>query len=275
MTYLTPKQIAVLLEPIKEHRVGTDGKGFSHVEAYELRAHLNRIFGFCRWSEEVIEQALVYEEAEQRTSKQGKAYLAHSVCYRSVVRLTVCAPDGAVLATYTEGATGDAQNQPSRADAHDLALKTSASQAFKRCCMNLGDSFGLSLYRKGSTQALVKVTLVGLDSRATADKDLQDAAPPTERPADEPPDEGPQDVTARPMPEQPVAEPSPAATPGGKRTPDEYRELLLAATRRHDVVRHLRDLSLDGHAEAQTADENGQAILLADLAQRRMREVPA
>lgn len=136
--YLTREQVDQLLKAINPLRVGKDGKGFSHVEAYELRAHLNRIFGFARWSEEVTEQVLIFE-----SESNGR----WTVCYRSIVKVTVCSPCcGSWLATYTEGATGEAKNQPSRGDAHDLALKTSQSQAFKRAVVNLGDQFGVSLY---------------------------------------------------------------------------------------------------------------------------------
>lgn len=150
--YFTPAQLGKLLEPINPGRVGKDGKGFSHVEAYEIRAHLNRIFGFARWSADLLDLTEVFA-----TEKDGK----WTVLYRATVRLTVCAPDGTVLATYTEAATGEAKNQPHRGDAHDLAMKTAESQAMKRCAANLGDQFGLSLYRKGSVQGLVRLSLVG------------------------------------------------------------------------------------------------------------------
>lgn len=161
---LADAQITQLLKPINPSRVGTDGKGFSHVEAYEIRAHLTRIFGFARWSEEVTDQALIFESSEPRKNKKGDDYTAWTVAYRSMVRLTIHGPDGETLAVYTEGATGDASNQPSRADAHDLALKTSQSQALKRAAANLGDQFGLSLYRRGSTEALVRGLILPPDS---------------------------------------------------------------------------------------------------------------
>lgn len=153
--YLNPAQAEQLLKGIHSRRVNRDGKGFSHVEAYEIRAHLNRIFGFARWSEEVVKQELVFE-----TEGVGKKGPAWTVCYRSVVMLTLYAPDGKYLATYTEGAMGDASNQPSRADAHDLALKTSQSQALKRAAVNLGDQFGLSLYNGGALAPIVGRTLL-------------------------------------------------------------------------------------------------------------------
>ena len=63
--------------------------------------------------------------------------------------------------SYTEWAAGDATN-PTLADAHDQAIKTAESQAFKRCAVNLGDQFGLSLYKNGSTDATV-LDVVGRD----------------------------------------------------------------------------------------------------------------
>lgn len=153
--YFTDAQLGQLLRPINSARVGKDGKGFAHVEAYEIRAHLNRILGFARWSEEVLEQTMVFEDSTVDGNRTK-----WTVCYRSLLRLTVCDPAGHPLAVYTEGATGDATNMPSRADAHDMALKTSQSQAFKRAAMNLGDQFGLSLYNKGSMRPLVVRTLL-------------------------------------------------------------------------------------------------------------------
>lgn len=169
-SYLTTEQVEWLLRNINPKRVGKDGKGHSHVEAWEIRAHLNRVFGFARWSEEVVSQDLVFEEQ----NAQGK----WTVCYRSVVRLTVNAPDGTVLATYTEGATGDAKNYPSRADGHDMAVKTSESQAFKRAAVNLGTAFGLSLYQNGSLNDIVLTTLVRPDRDTKADaEDVDDKLP--------------------------------------------------------------------------------------------------
>jgi hypothetical protein len=74
------------------------------------------------------------------------------------VKLTI--HDDWPKAIYTEAAIGDSQNNPSRADAHDMAIKTAESQAFKRCAVNLGDQFGLSLYKDVTTSAVVRDTLV-------------------------------------------------------------------------------------------------------------------
>lgn len=155
-SYLTSQQVDALLRPIKPHRVQTLD-GMSHLAAYDVKAHLNRIFGFARWSADVLDVTALFEEDTQ--TKGGKP--AVTVGYRVTLRLTVCAPDGTVLATYTEAATGDALMPTfKRADAHDFALKTAESQALKRCAINLGDQYGLSLYNNGATEPLVGMTLV-------------------------------------------------------------------------------------------------------------------
>lgn len=158
-SYLSAAQVEQLLKPIHPSRVSVRD-GLSHLEAYDVRAHLNRIFGFGRWSADLIDLHQIYEVPD--TTSAGKP--AFSVGYRATVRLTVCAPDGTVLATYTEAATGDAKMPDfKRGDTHDFAIKTAESQALKRCVTNLGDQFGLSLYQKGSRDPLVKATLVGAD----------------------------------------------------------------------------------------------------------------
>jgi len=179
-SYLTEKQVTNLLAGIHPKRVSKDGKGFSHVEAYDIRRVLITRFGFARWDEETRSETLVFEHGEEKKGQRG-TYTAWTVCYRVTKRLTVKAPDGTVLAHYDGEACGDAQNQPSRADAHDLALKTAASQAMKRAAVNLGDQFGLSLYNRGSTEPLVKATLVpGVpveDGASAAGDDDQAPAP--------------------------------------------------------------------------------------------------
>lgn len=149
------KQLEQLLKPINPTRVGKDGKGFSHLEAWDVRAHLNRVFGFLNWSAELVDLQLVFETEGAKDNKTR-----WTVCYRATVKLTVFSANGFNVATYTEAAAGDSQNNPSRADAHDMAIKTAESQAFKRAAVNLGDQFGLSLYKDGTTSAVVRDTLI-------------------------------------------------------------------------------------------------------------------
>jgi hypothetical protein len=86
------------------------------------------------------------------------------VAWKATVRLVIRDEAGVEIARFTEGAVGSAtgkQAQANRGDLMDNALKTAASDAFKRCCINLGTQFGLSLYNDGQTTDVVRMTLVG------------------------------------------------------------------------------------------------------------------
>lgn len=190
---LSVEQYEQLLRAINPKRVSTfkkAGKEFAYVEAYELRAHMNRIFGFAEWSEDVLAMELVFED------KGEKGWV---VCYRAGLRLTVG------QATYTEWATGDAQNFPSRADAHDMAVKTAQSQALKRCCANLGDQFGLGLYNKGSKASLVRQSLQRPEVKAAesgVDEHITETLAPET--ADSAVEEPARETSSRKAPEAPV-----------------------------------------------------------------------
>jgi len=146
---LTSEQVTELLKPINPSRVSKDGKGFAHVEAWDIRRKMNQIFGIGSWSSDVQQMQLVSER--EVNGRDGKA--RWNVIYRAQCVLRIGEMFGDT-ASYTEWAAGDATN-PTLADAHDQAIKTAESQAFKRCAINLGDQFGLSLYNDGSTQAVV------------------------------------------------------------------------------------------------------------------------
>lgn len=151
---LTSDQVKELQKPIDPSRVKKDAhKGFSYLEAWDVRRTMNRIFGFGSWSAEITSMELVSErEVTQRNGKPG-----WNVVYRAQCRISF----GDLFeggCTYTEWAAGDSTN-PVLYEAHDQAIKTAESQAFKRCAMNLGDQFGLSLYNDGSTEATVNETV--------------------------------------------------------------------------------------------------------------------
>ena len=117
----------------------------SYLEAWDVRAHMIRIFGFAEWSWVVTQAELVYED-----ERDGK----WDVAYKVLGSLQV---DSAV---YAEAAVGSSR-LPSRGEAHDMAVKTAESDAFKRAAVNLGDQFGLSLYSNGSLRPVVTTTLKG------------------------------------------------------------------------------------------------------------------
>lgn len=178
-----PEQVEVLLRPINPKRV-YQAQGHSHVAAHDVVAHLTRMFGFDGWDKQIIELTCVRERLGHDTKADKKNWY---VTYRCTLRLTVYSPDGNVAKIIEEAATGSAANQPEYGDAHDLAMKNAISYAIKRCAKDLGDQFGLSLYEKGSTGALVKkivdtgtldidAHLDQIEGEAPADIDTEDAA---------------------------------------------------------------------------------------------------
>jgi hypothetical protein len=273
--YLTTAQVAQLLNPINPVRVSSR-EGLSHLEAYDVRAHLNRCFGFGRWSADLLDLTMLYESETQ--TKSGKS--AYAVGYRATLRLTICAPDGTVLATYTEAATGDAVMPDfKRADAHDFALKTAESQALKRCATNLGDQFGLSLYAKGSKAALVRGTLVmpaGSDAPEGAAVDHGIA--PVEPEGDATPHEPDLQTSTPAAPEVEMA-----AAPPGDSSPEVAVEALrariidtAAIPKKGDALRELATLGIEAGRkrlmQQPTTDPAGQPTtiaLLIDSATRR------
>lgn len=152
---LTPAQNEQLLKGIHPSRVaqrrGGGGKNLSYVEAYDIKAHMIRLFGFAEWSWDVLSADCAYAIQGERNWEVG---------YRVIGRLTIHATG----ATYTEAAVGMA-SLPNVGEAHDMACKTAESDAFKRAAINLGDQFGLSLYNNGQTAPVVK-GLVGASIEA-------------------------------------------------------------------------------------------------------------
>lgn len=147
---LNKAQLDQLFRPINESRVA-NLRGMSYLEAFDVIAHLTRIFGF-NWDKE-IEYMLIYE------SQRDDAKKGWDVGYSARCRLTIKDPEGTVVCVHEDAATGQAQNQPNRGDAHDLALKSAVSDALKRAAKDLGNQFGNSLYDKGSTRSVVGKSL--------------------------------------------------------------------------------------------------------------------
>lgn len=148
-TNLTYEQYEQLMKPLNPSRVAKRsqaGRNLSYLEAWDVKAHLIRIFGFGGWSWDVIAAEQAFE-----AEKDGK----WNVGYRVVGRLLIPSLD----CTYTEAAVGSA-TLPQRGEAHDMAVKTAESDAIKRAAINLGTQFGLSLYNNGDMADVVKKTLV-------------------------------------------------------------------------------------------------------------------
>ena len=168
-------QVDSLLRGISASRVLADGKGHAHVSQQDVTAHLIRTFGFGNFDTHLISLDLIFEQ--NRTDQSGKPSLRWDVCYRAAMELTVRNRRGETVATYENVSTATAENQK-RGDAHDLAAKSAVSLALKRCTINLGDQFGLSLYNKGQMAPLVRRTLVMPEAPDKAESvDLQEGVP--------------------------------------------------------------------------------------------------
>lgn len=191
---LTADQLSFLLAGIRKERVGRDGKGFSHVEAWDIRRHLIRVFGFGGYDTDQQDMTCVAQIEHKPSSPNGRS--RWTVIYRATVMLTVKI-NGVELGHWHGTATGDAPNLPSLADAHDMAMKTADSQALKRAAVNLGDAFGLSLYNDGSLDPVVN-------------RSLAHEEPPGAEPM-------PEDSEVRP---EPGSRPSSDEAPTPERTPE-------------------------------------------------------
>lgn len=154
-----PDQVTRLLRPIRPGRVFT-AQNQAHVAAWDVTAHLNRMFGFEGWDKTILDLDLVSERRGVELGFEDKK--GWYVTYRCLMRLVVRDPEGDVATVKEDAATGTAQNLPSLGDAHDFAMKNAVSYALKRCAKDLGDQFGLSLYNKGSRDGVVGMTLVGM-----------------------------------------------------------------------------------------------------------------
>lgn len=157
---LSEQQLVQLMQPISPGRVANRSQGganLSYVEAYDIKATLTRIFGFGGFSAEVLDARtldVITAETHPYHVKADKKAKTPQVTAVSTVRLTIHAT-GAV---YTETAIGSNSGWDI-GDAADNAIKSAASDALKRAATYLGSQFGLSLYKKGSQEEVVRVVL--------------------------------------------------------------------------------------------------------------------
>jgi len=156
------KQLEVLAKPINTSRIAKrsqGGKSLSYLEAYDVKAHLIRVCGYGNFDTELLDYGFV--TTREYTSMGDAPRPMVEVIYSARVRLTVRDQHGQFVCTYTEAACGSASGPAGMlGEHHDNALKTAESDALKRCAINLGNQFGLSLYDNGSTGDVVRGTLL-------------------------------------------------------------------------------------------------------------------
>lgn len=259
----TRAQVDQLLKPINPNRVLQDGKGNSHVSQQDVTAHLIRIFGFGNFDTEILSEELIFE-SERVNTQTGKTTGRWDVCYKATIRLTVKDEGGTELCHFENGSTATAQNQ-TRGDAHDLAFKSALSLAKKRCAIELGDQFGLSLYNKGQTKALVRATYV-MPEGESVEQDLQDGV---ERQVSLGNDEIERELDASP-PAEPTTDPEwlsrMEAAIASASTPEQMEQIAAECRSRGQAGQvsrvhseHLLHLWQQRQGELATANRNGAA----------------
>lgn len=140
----TREQVVALLRDIDPDRVHHT-QGQDHLESWDVRATLTRIFGFDGWSLEFPRPAeFVFEEACEVGPKANRRP-GQKVAFKATARLTVppVVHEGTAIGASSMGTHV-------RDDCYDMAIKTAESQALKRAAINLGTQLGLSLYDNGS-----------------------------------------------------------------------------------------------------------------------------
>jgi recombination DNA repair RAD52 pathway protein len=174
---INPEQYGILTRPINGSRIAhrtQSGKQLSYLESWDVRAHLIRIFGYGNFDIETTDQYLVGVREYQSSGDTPKPMV--EAIWFAKVRLTVRTPDGDRLCRFTESAVGGTSGPASMiGEHHDNAVKTAASDALKRCAINLGSQFGLSLYDNGSLKDVVKKTIVKPDGVEDEKPDLSPA----------------------------------------------------------------------------------------------------
>jgi hypothetical protein len=213
---LTQIQRDTLLRPIKPSRV-KQTQGNSYLEAWDVTAYLTKVFGFEGWSKEVIHLGPIFETPGK--SRDGSKDV-WTVAYRCDMRLTIRDPEGAVVKIIDDVGTGEAINQPSRGDAHDLAAKSAVSSALKRCAKDLGDQFGLGLYNDGSTAPCLGRVVIYEGVSA----------------------QNPDDGTTAPVA---ASEPPEDVTPSGAQNPAMVR--ALSSLQRSKIYAQCKDKHVDAH----------------------------
>jgi hypothetical protein len=163
------KQYETLMKPLNGTRVAKrsqGGKQLSYLEAWDVKAHLTRVFGFGNWDLETLDSRFIAQR-EYLSRKPNNAPDSWTpsemveVIWSAKMQLTIRDEFGRTICVHSETAVGNASGPVNMlGEHHDNAVKQAASDALKRCAINLGSQFGLSLYDDGSLREVIKGTIV-------------------------------------------------------------------------------------------------------------------
>lgn len=188
---LTKAQMQQLLTDLTGERVATRSQGrstLSYIEAWDARRTAIRIFGFGGFSTRVVNVRTVYQEQDvpateyqqgakkdapktqkverlfvptlQRNPETGETRIVNvehvkpMFNWRVAVETTVEVYIHQLGAIYTDAGVAG-QVGPDIGEVADFATKTATSDTFKRCMINMGTQFGLSLYNEGGLNDVV------------------------------------------------------------------------------------------------------------------------
>lgn len=136
-----------LLKPLNPSRVRMKEEKFAYLSQEGVRAHAIRLFGFGGFDSRTIKtEVLSVDPVMMGRDKDKEGW---HVCVLVTMEVIVKDRDGYNVCTYSESAVGFS-TQGVKGEALDMAVKSGASDAFKRCFINLGDQFGLALYNPKS-----------------------------------------------------------------------------------------------------------------------------
>lgn len=152
---LSARQLAALMADLNPARIANrQGQGrsgqLSYLEAWDVKATLTKVFGFGGWSSRLVQGKI--EKVMNQEESGGNA--KWTVMASATIELHIHQL-GAVYSEMAVSSQGNAQV----GEAADFAVKTAESDALKRCAINLGTQFGLSLYNSGATQDVIRVIL--------------------------------------------------------------------------------------------------------------------
>lgn len=161
---LSRAQLRQLMADLSEQRVAKRKQGastLSYIEAWDARRAMIRIFGFGGFSTRIVNVRTIHQEqnvpALDYKTKQHKKDDQGNLLYnwRVAVETTVEVYIHQLGAIYADAGVAS-QVGPDIGEVADFATKTATSDTFKRCVINLGTQFGLSLYDNGSLSDVVK-----------------------------------------------------------------------------------------------------------------------
>jgi hypothetical protein len=133
--------LAQYLTPDMTNNRRQGGSTLTYMEAWAVKAMLVTVFGYGGFSSEVLESKIIRAVEQQQSGNASKTN--HKVTAQATVRLEILQ----IGAVYQETAIADGV-LPDWTEAADAAMKSAESDALKRCCIFLGNRFGLSLYNK-------------------------------------------------------------------------------------------------------------------------------